>query len=111
MFTNSFARAKTMLIITVTYFLSSKPYLTTVLFGTDTSGRNVLKAMADYADKHHQTTASRQSSGRQPSLVRPSSSSGFKCGFYNALDEVQLAEYFTGLAQSLKECKPALMRR
>ncbi|RUS20076.1 hypothetical protein BC937DRAFT_86413 [Endogone sp. FLAS-F59071] len=95
--------------------IGAKPFLTTVLFGTDTSGRNVLKAMADYAEKHHKATATRQSSGnsqaRQPPLGRPSSSSGFRCGFYNALDEVQLAEYFTGLALSLKECKPALMRR
>ncbi|RUS18258.1 hypothetical protein BC937DRAFT_88981 [Endogone sp. FLAS-F59071] len=95
--------------------IGAKPFLTTVLFGTDTSGRDVLKAMADYAEKHHQVTPTRQYSGnpqaRQLPLGRPSSSSGFRCGFYNALDEVQLAEYFTGLAQSLKECKPALMRR
>lgn len=103
-----------MLIITVTFFLSAKPFLITVLFGS-ASGRSVLQAMADHAEKHHQATASRQSGGNsqahQPPLGRSSSNSGLRCGFYNALDEVQLAEYFTGLAQSLKECKPALMRR
>ncbi|RUP45101.1 hypothetical protein BC936DRAFT_148614 [Jimgerdemannia flammicorona] len=69
------------------------------------SGAQMLRSMADYAEKHHKTTASRQT-GSISSSSRP-----LKNSYCEALDEFQLAECFTGLAKSLKEYKPALMRR
>ncbi|RUP42941.1 hypothetical protein BC936DRAFT_137866 [Jimgerdemannia flammicorona] len=82
-----------------------KPFLITVRFGNDMSGAQMLRSMADYAEKHHKNTASRQTSSAF------NSSRSFKCAYFEALDEFQLAECFTGLAKSLKEYKPALIRR
>ncbi|RUS29883.1 hypothetical protein BC938DRAFT_480113 [Jimgerdemannia flammicorona] len=92
----------------------AKPYLITVLFGS-ISGSQVLESMAEFADQYHNKTVAAKEPksllSRILLMTTTNASDSLQCRFYTALDEVKLAECFTGIAKSLTDYKPALMAR
>ncbi|KAJ3232591.1 hypothetical protein HDU81_002854 [Chytriomyces hyalinus] len=70
-------------------------YFYTILFSSGYyGGITVLNEMAEFVEQNQ--------------TVKPKS--GSTSGFYHAIDEVKLSEHFTGLADSLKTCKPSLLK-
>ncbi|RUO97180.1 hypothetical protein BC936DRAFT_140849 [Jimgerdemannia flammicorona] len=83
--------------------VGAMPFLSTVLFGCGAkTNDSMLKSISDFADNQHKLRANPQQQGTSNEKLR--------CQFYNALDTIQLVEHFTGIAQSLKEHKPALLQ-
>ncbi|GBC07438.1 hypothetical protein RclHR1_07470003 [Rhizophagus clarus] len=70
-------------------------YLYTVLFSSDTYSHS-LEEMAKIAQSYH---------------PQNSSSSALRCQYTRAIDEVNLVSHFTGVAESLRKHKPALLKK
>ncbi|CAI2161360.1 13694_t:CDS:10 [Funneliformis geosporum] len=70
-------------------------YLYTVLFSSSLRSHS-LEEMARIAQSYH---------------PQNSSSSALRCQFTNAIDEVSLVNHFTGVAESLRKHKPALLKK
>ncbi|PKC01948.1 hypothetical protein RhiirA5_504316 [Rhizophagus irregularis] len=70
-------------------------YLYTVLFSSYTHSRS-LEEMAKIAQSYH---------------PQNSSSGALRCQFTCAIDEVNLVSHFTGVAESLRKHKPALLKK
>ncbi|CAG8493935.1 13962_t:CDS:10 [Dentiscutata erythropus] len=70
-------------------------FLQTILFSSNSMSPSLQK-MADIAQKY---------------LPQQTSSGSLKCQFTRAIDEVNLVNTFTGVAESLRKHKPALLRK
>jgi hypothetical protein len=70
-------------------------YLYTVLFSSDSYSQS-LEEMAKIAQSYHSNN---------------SSSGPLRCQFTRAINEVNLVNHFTGVAESLRKHKPALLKK
>ena len=66
------------------------------MFGDDDSGNGPLEEMAKIAQTYHPTNTS---------------SGALRCQFTRTVNEVNLVNHFTGVAESLRKHKPSLLKK